>query len=183
MGYTGGTKDDPTYHALGDHSETVQLDYDPAVITYEELLTVFFKGHDATRRVGSRQYMSAVFHHDAEQERLAREAKAALERELGKTVYTETIPAATFYMAEDYHQKYWLQSSPEMVREFSRIYPDFKDIINSTAAARVNGIMGSHATLDGTMEELSSYGLSPEANKILAETVRRLERKLDKVRA
>ncbi len=163
MGYTGGTKDDPTYHALGDHSETVQLDYDPAVITYEELLTVFFKGHDATRRVGSRQYMSAVFHHDAEQERLAREAKAALERELGKTVYTETIPAATFYMAEDYHQKYGLQGNRSVMDEYRRMYPDFWDIVDSTSATRANAYLYGYGTVEQLRSELDRLGLSREA--------------------
>jgi len=163
VGYTGGTKDDPTYHALGDHSETVQLDYDPAVITYEELLTVFFKGHDATRRVGSRQYMSAVFHHDAEQERLAREAKAALERELGKTVYTETIPAATFYMAEDYHQKYGLQGNRSVMDEYRRMYPDFWDIVDSTSATRANAYLYGYGTVEQLRSELDRLGLSREA--------------------
>ena len=163
MGYTGGTKDDPTYHALGDHSETVQLDYDPSVITYEELLTVFFEGHDATQRVGSRQYMSAVFHHDAEQERLAREAKAALERELGKTVYTETIPAATFYMAEDYHQKYGLQGNRSVMDEYRRMYPDFWDIVDSTSATRANAYLYGYGSAEQLRGEVDDLGLSKEA--------------------
>ncbi len=130
MGYTGGTRENPTYHALGDHSETVQLDYDPAVITYEELGSVPSRArHDATQRVGSRQYMSAVFYHDGAQERLARETKAELERKLGKTVHTEILPASTFYMAEDYHQKYGLQGDRLVLDEYRRESPHLWDIV------------------------------------------------------
>jgi len=163
VGYTGGTKDDPTYHALGDHSETVQLDYDPSVITYEELLTVFFEGHDATQRVGSRQYMSAVFHHDADQERLARETKAALERELGKTVRTEIMPASTFYMAEDYHQKYGLQGNRSVMDEYRRMYPDFWDIVDSTSATRANAYLYGYGSAEQLRGEVDDLGLSKEA--------------------
>ncbi|MBN1321924.1 MAG: peptide-methionine (S)-S-oxide reductase [Thermoleophilia bacterium] len=163
VGYTGGTKENPTYHALGDHSETVQLDYDPAVVTYEELLAAFFAGHDATRRVGSRQYMSAIFYQDAEQERLAREAVAALEKRLGKTVYTEILPASIFYMAEDYHQKYGLQGNRSVMDEYRRMYPEFWDIVDSTSATRANAYLYGYGTLEQLRRELDGLGLSKEA--------------------
>ena len=163
MGYTGGTRENPTYHALGDHSETVQLDYDPAVITYEELLSVFFAGHDATQRVGSRQYMSAVFYHDGAQERLARETKAALEKTLGKTVHTEILPASTFYMAEDYHQKYGLQGDRLVLDEYGRMYPDFWDIVDSTSATRANAYLYGYGNAEQLRRELDRLGLSEKA--------------------
>lgn len=163
VGYTGGTISDPVYHALGDHSEAVELDYDPAVITYQELLATFFAGHDATRPAVSRQYMSAVFYHDGEQQRLAVEAKTALERKLGETVHTEIVPASTFYLAEDYHQKYGLQGDPLVMDEYRRMYPDFWDIVDSTSATRANAYLYGYGTAERLRSELDSLGLSKEA--------------------
>eukprot|EP00899_Mesostigma_viride_P015078 jgi/Mesvir1/23571/Mv18267-RA.1 len=66
VGYAGGTTENPTYHNMGDHSESVQLSYDPNVITYEQLLDLFWTMHDPMGR-RSRQYMSAIFTHDERQ--------------------------------------------------------------------------------------------------------------------
>jgi len=168
VGYMGGTTADPTYETLGDHTETVQLDYDPTVISYEELLTAFFGSHDCAVGGIKRQYMSVVFFHDAEQERLAREAKAAMETRLGKTVQTKILPAATFYMAEDYHQKHTLQGYESFMREFRVMYSEFADIVGSTAAARVNGYLHGYGTEGQLRRELDSLGISEEAkNRLL----------------
>jgi len=64
VGYTGGSTKNPTYHSLGDHTETVQIDYDPTQISFEELLDVFWDSHRPTQRAWSRQYMAAVFFHN-----------------------------------------------------------------------------------------------------------------------
>jgi peptide-methionine (S)-S-oxide reductase len=183
VGYAGGNKPNPTYTNLDGYAETIQVDYDPARITYEQLLNVFWHSHNPEVPAWSWQYASIIFYHNPEQLRQAEETKFHVEETLRKVkVHTLMIHFTEFYRAEDYHQKYWLQASPELMQDFRRIYPDFKDFVNSTAAARVNGIMGGYATIDGTMEELGSYGLSQESNQILVNTVRRLERKLDKVR-
>lgn len=168
VGYTGGTKADPTYYSLGDHSETVQLDFDPAVVTYEELLAVFFASHNATRSASSRQYMSAIFYHDAEQERLAQAAKAAEEARTGETVQTEILPAETFYLAEDYHQKYYLQGDPLIMPEFRAMYPDLADIVDSTAATRANAYLYGCGTVEEFQSVVGSLGLSEQAAGRLA---------------
>jgi peptide-methionine (S)-S-oxide reductase len=163
------------------YAETVQVDYDPARISYEQLLDIFWHSHHPEMRPWSWQYASIIFYHNPDQLRAAEETKFHVEETLKKVkVQTQFMHYTEFYLAEDYHQKYWLQTSADLMRDFHRIYPNFKDIVNSTAAARVNGIMGGYSSLDGTMEEISSYGLSAESNKILTDTVRRLERKLDR---
>lgn len=162
MGYMGGTTADPTYEDLGDHTETVQLDFDPSVITYEELLTVFFGSHDCAVGGVKRQYMSVVFFHDAGQETLAREAKAAVEATLGTAVETQILTAATFYLAEDYHQKHALQGYESFMREFRAVYPEFADFVASTSAARVNGYLAGYGTEEQLRRELDSLGLSEE---------------------
>ena len=75
VGYTGGTTVDPTYHDLGDHSETIQIDYDPTQVSYQALLDVFWNSHNPTTRSWSRQYASAVFYHSDEQKKLAMESR------------------------------------------------------------------------------------------------------------
>jgi peptide-methionine (S)-S-oxide reductase len=168
VGYAGGNSSNPTYHNLGGHSETLQLDFDSERISFEKLLDIFWHSHNPEQRPWSRQYASIVFYHNDEQKKLVEETKFHREEALRKVkLYTEILPYFQFYLAEDYHQKYWLQPNRKLIEEFRSFYPNFKDIVYSTAAARVNGIIGGYGTLNGTVEELSSYGLSAEGNKIL----------------
>lgn len=117
VGYTGGTLDHPTYEDVctdtTGHAEAVQVEYDPAVVSYEDLLDVFWKIHDPTTldRQGpdsGSQYRSAIFFHAPEQERAARTSKQKLEASgaFNRPVVTQIVPASTFYPAEQYHQQY-----------------------------------------------------------------------------
>lgn len=171
MGYAGGKKENPTYRDLGDHAETLQIDYDPEVISYEDLLQVFWKGHDPTRASWSRQYMSAVFYHDENQKRLALETKARRAEQTGRKIHTEILPAETFYRAEDYHQKYRLRQDRILMREFNRIFATGRAFTDSTAAARVNGYLGGHRTRKQLESEIDRLGLSPEGEDRLMKRV------------
>ena len=113
------------------------------------------------------QYKSAIFYHNDEQESLAIETRDSLDEELGTKVYTEIIPATEFYLAEDYHQKYYLQQTHELLKEFRAIYPDIDDFTNSTAVARVNGYVGGFGTPEGLEEELDKLGLSDKGRDII----------------
>jgi len=79
VGYAGGTKKNPTYHSLGDHSETIEIEFDPKKISYKELLDIFWESHEPTVRSFSRQYASFIFFHSEEQKKLAQETKEQLE--------------------------------------------------------------------------------------------------------
>lgn len=176
VGYAGGTTKNPTYYNLGDHTETIQIDYDPTQISYEELLDVFWASHNPAQPPWSRQYMSIVFYHNDEQKRLAMETK---DREAAKTngkIFTEIVPAPEFYVAEAYHQKYRLQQVPDLMEEFRVIYPNDGDFMNSTAVARVNGYLGGHGTFEALQAEISGFGLSSEGDKKLLDIVRSLDR-------
>jgi peptide-methionine (S)-S-oxide reductase len=117
VGYSGGETANPTYKDVctdeTGHAEVVQVTFDPAKVSYEELLKVFWQAHDPTQLnrqgpdVGT-QYRSAIFFHTPEQEAVAKKSRAALEASgnLGRSVATEITPAGTFYRAEEYHQKY-----------------------------------------------------------------------------
>ena len=118
VGYTGGTLKNPTYQDVCSgrtgHAEALEVEFDPARVSYLELLAMFWKSHDPTTLnrqgpdVGS-QYRSAIFYHDAQQEKEARESKAILEKEkiFKRPIVTEITPATEFYRAEDYHQRYF----------------------------------------------------------------------------
>jgi len=113
VGYAGGTVENPTYEQVctdtTGHAEVVRLTFDPATVSYDRLLDVFFGNHDPTQRdrqgpdVG-RQYRSAVFTFDESQKRAAEAKIAALRK--GKNVATEVEPAGAYYRAEEYHQRY-----------------------------------------------------------------------------
>ena len=169
MGYAGGTTDNPSYYKIGDHSETVQIEYDPEQISYRDLLDVFWALYNPFVYNSTRQYMSIIFYHDDEQERLAIETKALEEAKRQEKIWSEIVPATGFYLAEDYHQKYYLRRIPQLEGEFEAIYPEINDFVNSTAVARVNGYavgLGTQATLQ---EELDSLGLSSAGKAKLLE--------------
>ena len=158
---------------MGDHTETVQVDYDPKRITYSQLLDIFWKSHEPTRRSWSRQYMSAVFYHNEEQRRQALASKANLERKIGHAVKTEVVSVRSFTMAENYHQKYLLKSHQALRSEMARIYPNPQDFVDSPAVTRLNGYAGGHGTGDQLSREIDILGLSAEGKKRLAKLVKR----------
>jgi peptide-methionine (S)-S-oxide reductase len=117
VGYEGGQMVNPTYKDVctdrTGHAEVVQVEYDPAKISYEKLLGVFWSAHDPTQvnRQGpdyGAQYRTVIFYHTPEQEQIARSAKAELDKsgKLKKPIATQIEPAQTFYRAEEYHQQY-----------------------------------------------------------------------------
>jgi peptide-methionine (S)-S-oxide reductase len=171
VGYAGGTKKAPTYHSLGDHTETIQLDYDPSQISYRDLLDIFWRNHNPSSRAWSKQYMAAVFYHDDEQKKLAEESRAREASKRKKGIQTKILPFTAFYRAEDYHQKYQLRREKNLLKEFERIYPADGDLVDSTAAARVNGYLGGYGTSVDLKTDLSRLGLSDEGSRYLLRIV------------
>lgn len=170
MGYAGGDKLNPTYHSLGDHSETIQLDFDPALISYTDLLDIFWQGHNPTRQA-SRQYRSAIFVHDEQQAATARESSEREAIRRNASIATRVEPYTDFWMAEDYHQKFSLQHHRDFLTHYRLIYPSFADFVDSTAVARLNGYLGGCGTLGAFKAEVDSYGLPPVAQVELREIV------------
>jgi len=166
VGYTGGTTNCPTYRSMGDHTETVELEWDPAVISYEQLLSKFWGNIDPTHnrlKTGchARQYMTAIFYHDAEQKQLAEISLARVQAGLAKPVVTLVLPAEQFFNAEDYHQKYMLRKHPWLVERLQ--LTEGANMIRSALAARVNGYLGGEGDQTRLQAEQDSLGLDSEA--------------------
>jgi peptide-methionine (S)-S-oxide reductase len=117
VGYTGGSTSNPTYKDVctdrTGHAEAVEVEYDPATLSYEKLLEIFWENHDPTQlnRQGpdyGSQYRSGIFFHTPEQEAEAKASKEKLEQahRYSRPIVTQIIPATTFFEAEDYHQQY-----------------------------------------------------------------------------
>ncbi len=120
-GYMGGKTKNATYEQVSTgttgHAEVVQVEYDPAKVSYETLLEVFWRNIDPTQRNGQfcdhgSQYRSGIFYHNPEQQRLAAASKAALDKTkpFKGEIVTEVTPAADFYRAEEYHQDFYKKS-------------------------------------------------------------------------
>jgi peptide-methionine (S)-S-oxide reductase len=167
VGYTGGTKKNPTYYRLGDHTESIQIDFDPQVISYEELLGLFWRSHDPTRQAWSVQYKAAVYYHDDNQKRLAELTRDREANRLEQRIHTDIEPAGTFYRAEDYHQKYYLRQHGALFGAYQRIYPEIDDLVDSTAVTRLNGYVGGYGTKELLRSEADLLGLDPEVAKKL----------------
>lgn len=117
VGYTGGDMNNPTYKDVctdrTGHAEAVEVEYDPAKVSYDQLLNVFWENHDPTQlnRQGpdfGSQYRSAIFYHSPEQQQQAQASKQSREKsgQYSRPVVTQIVPEATFFEAEDYHQQY-----------------------------------------------------------------------------
>lgn len=172
VGYSGGTTANPTYYAIGDHSETVQIDFDPTQISYEELLREFWDSHTATYQSYSAQYRNILHYHNESQRQAAEASLREVASELSSPVLTELRPAGTFYMAEDYHQKYYVRSDRFWSGELDTLYPDPARFRDSTLVARINGCLAGYCTREQLQREIESYGLSASGRKALEGLVR-----------
>lgn len=140
-GYTGGDLENPTYEdvSAGDtgHVEAVQIWYDPQKVSYEKLLDVFWKQIDPTDEGGQfadrgSQYATAIFYHDEEQKTLALKSKEELNNSgiFEEPVVTKILPASEFYLAEEYHQDFYIRNEPHYKRY--RKYSGREEFINNT---------------------------------------------------
>jgi peptide-methionine (S)-S-oxide reductase len=169
VGYAGGNDPNPSYYSLGDHTEVLQVEYDPEVLDYETLLDVFWSNHSPFTAPHKRQYRAVVLVHGAAQREAAEASRAALADRTGQPVETAVESLESFTLAEEYHQKYELRSTPVLGDELEDIYGSA--LVDSTVAARLNGFVAGHGDADQREALLAEVALSPAA---LSELERRL---------
>lgn len=153
-GYTGGTTANPTYKTLKGtgHYEAVEITYDADVVSYAQLLNAFFRSVDPTDAGGQfcdrgDTYRTAVFVSNAGEQATAQAALAAAQRDLGRTIVTPILSAATFYPAEDYHQDYYLGTNRVVTRGGVKTQADAYKFYRDGCGrdARVKQLWGSAA--------------------------------------
>lgn len=152
---------------LGDHTECFEVDFDPAIIDYEDLLERFWQSHDPTRAAFKTQYASVILATDEEQLGLAQESAEATSRLLGRPLSTRIEQLDHFWMAEDYHQKYYLRGHRDLARELHAVYPDERRFVDSTAAAKMNGYLYGAGTCARLERDLPGFGLSADGESHL----------------
>jgi peptide-methionine (S)-S-oxide reductase len=173
VGYAGGTTLDPTYENIGDHIETVRVEYDPETLTYADLLDAFWAAHDPTRAPFKRQYQTALFPRTDAQAEQAQASMAAAAEQLEDSLATEVIDDATFYRAEAYHQKHKLRRHPELFEALRAVYPSDPAFADAPAAALLNGYVGGQRAPRHLDADLPRLGLPSEAAARLRTLVER----------
>ncbi|MHA6482213.1 peptide-methionine (S)-S-oxide reductase MsrA [Paenibacillus sp. strain BS8-2] len=167
VGYGGGSKVDPTYREMGDHTEMVQLQFDEHILSYAEIIREFWDKHNPVNinEYKGRQYQSLLFYHDESQKQiiddeLARRVQTGLVRP-----DTEIVAAAesTWYPAEERHQKYNVKRFPHAVAALISLFEDrigdgmsWQD---STIAARLNGIAKGFSSMERLKAEIAEWNL------------------------
>ena len=143
VGYAGGTKTDPSYEALGDHTEVVQVDYDPRRVTFAELLDKAFDAHTPLEQSRKRQYQHIVFTGSDDQRAQLRTYLEESDHDRGR-IETRLERLSAFYVAEPYHQKFNLGGARWATDPFDDAGYDAAEIRESPAAAKLNGHLGGH---------------------------------------
>lgn len=160
---------DPTYRRIGDHTETVDIEFDPHKTSYETLLGYFWKWHSPTSS-HSRQYMSAIFYHDQEQKKLAEQTRDEQQKHLARPIVTVITEAGPFYEAEDYHQKYILRQHQTVL---DRLKLTDSELIKSKTACRLNGYLAGNGSEESFLEECDKFDLSESTLAYVQKQIRK----------
>jgi peptide-methionine (S)-S-oxide reductase len=177
VGYAGGTKDQPTYRQMGDHTETLEIDFDPTVIKFEEILDLFWQHHNALRTSNDRgrQYTSLLLYRNDEQKTKALEMKSKWEGIRQGSIHTEISPYTTFYLAEEKHQKYYLKRYPKAFETLIQLFSTHQEFVDSTLVARLNGFVREFGSLKVIRSELESWQLVETELKMIINLIHSLK--------
>ncbi|XP_063707969.1 peptide methionine sulfoxide reductase isoform X2 [Culicoides brevitarsis] len=161
VGYSGGKSKNPSYRNIADHTEVIEIDFDPEKISYNQLLTLFWNNHEygLTTRIKT-QYQSLILYHNDKQKEIAEASKEKEQQKRApEQIITRIEKAGTFYPAEDYHQKYRLQHHKELASQL-KLNPQL--LQSSHVAARLNGYLVGVGGVKQFDEEAESLGLTKQ---------------------
>uniref|UniRef100_A0A914N7F5 peptide-methionine (S)-S-oxide reductase n=1 Tax=Meloidogyne incognita TaxID=6306 RepID=A0A914N7F5_MELIC len=146
VGYSGGTSPSPTYQNIGDHTEIVEIQFNPELTKFKEIINLFYSKHNFTLPQKT-QYKSVILYVDEEQKKIALEEMEKAKEKYNKNTifYTFLQKFEKFYQAEDYHQKYWLRCENNIFKELNL---SNSQLINSTLATKINGYLGGNSKED-----------------------------------
>lgn len=165
VGFAGGTTPAPSYRSMGDHTETIQIEFDPLKISYADVLREFWQNHYPNRdNYKGRQYISLLHYHTEEQRQTIVAIQQEMEEQLGESIETEISPFSEFTRAEERHQKYYLKRYPKALEQTIELYPESEQLTDSTFAARLNGFVKGYGTKTDLLEEMANWSIG-EAEK------------------
>lgn len=176
VGYAGGHKENPTYKEIGDHTETVRIHYNPDVITFKDMIRMFFNTQTCPDLNTAQQYRSIVFYQNEEEKDIALRVKKEIEEKNNQFYDTDILPYRNFYLAEEYHQKYYFKRAKKLFEEMLEIYPDLEDMAKSTAVGHMNGYIHGNGNSELLSREVDKLGLSKEGQEMLIKYVRHIEK-------
>jgi len=164
VGYAGGTKKDPTYFSMGDHTEIIKVVFDKNKLTYQDMIELFFQLHDPALKTKT-QYRSVILYKDEVQKKIAETILKKINLEK-KNIRTSIERLEEYYRAENYHQKYYLSLESNLFRAYRAIYNNIDDYIKSTAVSRINGLVKGYSgnVSDKFLEDL---GLKEKGKEIV----------------
>ncbi len=157
VGYAGGEMGNPTYRDLGNHAETIHVIYDPDMVSFEDLLDVFWQNHSPTTNAYSNQHRSIVFYNSQEQQDIANEYIQNKETEIKKDIYTEILPFKIFTSAEDYHQKYLLKSNDLLYKLVREIFDNEDEFVKSILVTKLNAYNSGFLSKDKIIKILRNH--------------------------
>lgn len=170
VGYAGGTTVNPVYRKMGDHTETVQIDFDPTTLNYEDVLRHFWDNHYPNRdEYKGRQYISLLRFHSTAQEAAITRIKEEMETKLGEEIETDIAPYDHFTLAEERHQKYYLKRYPRILEQLAPHYSNEEELRNSIFAARLNGFAKGFGSREKLMAEIAYWNISEQNRRVLSE--------------
>jgi len=169
VGYAGGTTEFPTYYNIGDHAETIQIEFDENQISYETLLGIFWENHNPTAMV-KRQYMSAIFYNSEDQKAIAERSLEETKKKFrSKPVRTEIAPAGKFYDAEDYHQKYILRQQRGI---FKSLNLSDEQVKSSPMASKLTGFFGGYGGSETLEKMINLWDLNDHQKTLIRRFVK-----------
>jgi len=158
VGYTGGSTKSPSYYNLADHTESIQIDFDPTITSYSDLLQLFWNSHSTALPFINKQYMSAIFYSNEQQEKEALSSKKGQEKY--KFCFTKILPLESWTNAENYHQKYYLRNEEEILNILN--FETEVNVRESHIACRLNGYVAGKGEFQDFERELKEWNLSEE---------------------
>jgi methionine-S-sulfoxide reductase len=158
VGYTGGRTDAPECQSLADHAEAIQIDFDPDFFSFEKLVELFCRRHGPGSKSRKLQYRWAFWYHNDQQAEIIRSVQQRVSQQISAAIEMHIAPALRFHRAEDRHQKHRLQHS-SLMSYFRTMYPEFHDFVDSTAAARVNGLLSGKGDSSLLAADLADFGI------------------------
>jgi len=158
---------------MEDHTESIQIDYDPEKTTYRKLLKIFWESHNVTSRPWSRQYMSAIWYANNEQKKDIEKSMAKYQKKLtgqgGGTIATTIKKLGPFTLAEDYHQKWYLRKHTILI---DALDCTDRELIDSHVATRLNAYVSGKGNIDKLNAEIEEFKLNENAKEYVIEKVK-----------